>query len=392
MKTFFYTLLLVAGTILNGFSQDCHNFWVVVSPDGNYLYFSSDRLGAGYDLYRCNSDGSNLMLISNLEGNDFFPAVSPDGSTIVFQNGNYGTTTEIYKVNNDGTNLTRLTNNDVYDGYPNYSPDGQKIVFAAWDLSPYPEIFIMNSDGSNRTQLTDQAGAYWQSAPKFNPAGDKIYFQAGFNADDHLATIDVNGSNWVDITPVNTFGYTDANLFFNHDGTKIIFMNTDRLGYNNGSDLVVANPDGTGWDYLSNAANGESYYQASFHPSNNLIYLTWMASASGHWNIYSMNPDGTSKIPLSNCSAAGIEDFPQAPYVRIFPSPSSGTLNIEFPATNSECRLRIYNTFGGMVFQQIWSQGKHQGQLQPGQLGDGAYLLEISNGSQIFTKKFVINK
>jgi Tol biopolymer transport system component len=392
MKTSLFTLLMVSGLLLNGFSQNCHNYWAVVSPDGNYLYFSSNRLGIDFDLYRCNIDGSNLILLADLEGHDLFPSVSPDGSTIIFQNGNYGTTAEIYKVNNDGTNLIRLTDNSVYDGFPNYSPDGQKIVFAAWDTNPYPEVFMMDADGGNRIQLTELTGAYWQSAPKFNPAGNKIYFQAGFNADEHLATVDINGSNWVDITPVNNFGYADANLFFSPDGTKIIFMNTDRLGYNNGSDLVKANPDGTNWDYITNAASGESYHQACYHPTNDLLYITYMATTSGYWNIYSMNQDGTNKIPLANCSAASVDELSGNNLLKLFPSPGTGMLTIEFPDTNSEVKVCIYNAVGKIILEQEWPLGKHQGQIQLDHLGNGVYLCEIFDGKRISNKKFIINK
>lgn len=391
MKTFMFALILAAGIFLNGFSQNCHNFWAVVSPDGNYLYFSSDRLGAGYDIYRCNIDGSNLLLLANLAGNDLYPAVSPDGSSIVFQNGNYGGTAEIYKMNNDGTNLVRLTNNSVYDGYPNFSPNGQKIVFSAWDLSPYPEIFIMDADGGNRTQLTSLTGAYWQSAPKFNPAGDRIYFQASLNANDHLAAINIDGTNWVDITPANTFGNAEANLFFKPDGSKILFFNTDRLGYNNGSDLVVANPDGTNWIYISNALSGESYYQACYHPTNNLLYLTYMSSPSGRWNIYSMHQDGTNKQALTNCSPAGVNEISGADLLKLFPSPSNGTLSIQFPATNAAVRVCIYNAVGSIIMEQEWPIGKNEGQLQLDQLSSGLYLCEIFDGKHLLNKKFIIN-
>ncbi|MBW6460266.1 MAG: hypothetical protein K0B08_06790 [Bacteroidales bacterium] len=112
-------------------------------------------------------------------------------------------------MNNDGTNLVQLTNNNVHDGFPNFSPDGNKIIFEAWDDSNYPEVFTMNIDGSGRTQITNVPGAYWQSAPCYNPSGTKIYFSAGFNADNHYVMMDLDGTNWVNITEPNTFGYAE---------------------------------------------------------------------------------------------------------------------------------------------------------------------------------------
>ncbi|MFW6327612.1 MAG: TolB family protein [Bacteroidota bacterium] len=202
------TYTLSAFLILSGAlqAQICNNYWAEISPDGNTLYFSSDRHGGDYEIYRSDLDGiSNLERLTTLAGHDYKPRISPDGNKIVFQNGGYYSEAEIYIMDIDGSNLVQLTDNSVYDGSPSFSPDGETIIFSAWDGSQYPEIFTMNVDGSDRTQLTNVSGAYWQSDGVFNPAGDKIYFLEGFNADNHIVSMDLDGSNWMDITPSNFF-------------------------------------------------------------------------------------------------------------------------------------------------------------------------------------------
>ncbi|PLW97482.1 MAG: hypothetical protein C0593_08515, partial [Marinilabiliales bacterium] len=54
---------------LFSFADDsCNNFWAVVSPDGNYIYFSSTMNGSNYEIYRTDIDGtSNLMRLTYSE-------------------------------------------------------------------------------------------------------------------------------------------------------------------------------------------------------------------------------------------------------------------------------------------------------------------------------------
>jgi len=53
------------------------------SPDGNYIYFNSDRTGH-MQVWRMNADGSNQEQITHDETGDVFPHPSPDGRWIVF--------------------------------------------------------------------------------------------------------------------------------------------------------------------------------------------------------------------------------------------------------------------------------------------------------------------
>lgn len=171
------------------------------------MYFSSNRHGGNYEIYRSAPDGvTDLIRLTFTSVNNYYAKESPDGSKIIWQGGDYGVSAEIMIADVSGINMTSLTNNSVHDGYPNFSPDGQKIIYEGWDGDPYPEIYSMNLDGTNKTQLTQLSGAYWNSAPVYDPTGQYIYFLAGFNADNHIVRMDENGSNLIDITAPNSFG------------------------------------------------------------------------------------------------------------------------------------------------------------------------------------------
>lgn len=194
MKALLYSIvLMLAVSAIH--AQVCNNLWPAVSPDGQYVYFSSDRHGGNFEIYRCEKNGNNLIRLTNSSDPKMYPAVSPDGSKITFQSSDYGTSAEIFIMESDGSNPVRLTDNSAYDRTPSFSPDGQKLIFSAWESEEYPEVFTMNIDGTQRTQLTNVSGAYWQYAPRYHPGGTKKYFEAGYNADNHLVMMVPDGSN-----------------------------------------------------------------------------------------------------------------------------------------------------------------------------------------------------
>jgi dipeptidyl aminopeptidase/acylaminoacyl peptidase len=122
------------------------------SPDGNQIAFVSERNNER-SIYIMDADGSNLRLLTNMQESDLADW-SPDGKAIIFTsnaNGNF----EIYIMKADGSNEPiNLTNNDTQDLVPVWSPDGSQIAWLSgdegWDL------FVMTSDGHNVRQLTDQ--------------------------------------------------------------------------------------------------------------------------------------------------------------------------------------------------------------------------------------------
>lgn len=123
------------------------------SPDGSQIAFVSERNNER-SIYIMDADGSNLRQLTNMPESDLADW-SPDGKTIAFTskaNGNF----EIYIINADGSNEPiNLTNNDAQDLVPVWSPDGSQIAWLSGDTEGW-DLFVMTSDGSNVRQFTDQ--------------------------------------------------------------------------------------------------------------------------------------------------------------------------------------------------------------------------------------------
>lgn len=351
-KLFVLMFVLLSSTFLFA-DDDCTNLYPIVSPDGNYIYFISDRHGGSYEIFRVDIDGhSNLVRITNMPGEyTYYPAISPDGSLIAFQTGPYNSSSEIYIINTDGTNLTRLTNNEVFDGYPNFSPDGTKIVFCSYEGRWETQIYTMNIDGTNRTKITDEPAPNKLSFPIYNPSGEKIYFNLGQSVSgNNYVMMDIDGSNWVDITPPNEYGIDDGGLHFTADGSKIIFSTSEWPGAN----IVIADADGSNLERITYSTENEYFFNPSFHPTNDKIYYTCYPGGGGqNYSINSMNMDGTNQQYISDCYVVGIaEDF-DGDVNLFYPNPVKDFIEVNY---DYDFYLELYDLQGKLLLRTIDKQ------------------------------------
>ena len=225
-------------------TEDVYTDWNAVwSPDGQYLYFSSDRAG-GMNLWRVRIDertgipqdppeqittgGSTRQLHLTLAGSqlayaerrsstniyavDFdpetgmvvgepqaitrgsrqvaFPDVSPDGQWLTYW---LGPQEHIMASRTDGGDVRRLTNDGPRNTGPRWSPDGTQIAFFS-DRSGSYELWVMDPDGSGQTQITDVPGTLIL-LPVWSPDGAKLAYASGDS------TFVVEGPDWRGETP-----------------------------------------------------------------------------------------------------------------------------------------------------------------------------------------------
>ncbi|MDA0279531.1 MAG: biopolymer transporter Tol [Proteobacteria bacterium] len=196
-----------------------------------------------YDIYQADSNGNNLVNLTNIDGYDAEGSYSADGSQILFASNREAYQRnlsqaeqklfdddasyfmDLYLMDADGSNVRQITHSPGYDGGPFFSPDNNKVVWRRFNPDGNSaEIWTMNVDGSGQRQLTADAMVSW--GPYYHPSGDYIIYSSNIlgNANFELFMIDPVGMN-PPVRVTNTAG-TDILPVFSPDGSQLAWSTT----------------------------------------------------------------------------------------------------------------------------------------------------------------------
>ncbi|HEY0458606.1 MAG TPA: Ig-like domain-containing protein [Pyrinomonadaceae bacterium] len=205
---------------------------------------------------------------------------------VVFQSNRDGNS-EIYVMDGDGANQTRLTTNTLTDFAPYFSPDGSKILYTQRDFCGGFLIRVMDSDGNNQVNLGSWINYNVYDATAWSADSEKLVL----GALDGLYVINADGTNRRRLAAVNSDYASWA-----RDAGKIAFLN---YSASSRGEVFSINPDGTNLVRLTNAPTLSKYYIVA-SPDGSKVAFVQDDGGTRNENIYVVNADGTNRRKITN--------------------------------------------------------------------------------------------
>lgn len=289
-------MLLFIGCLLSfsitDTSQQKDNIPLDGRGGGIIAFYSEKRqTHADAEIYIMNADGSGETNLTRNRAEDLAPDLSPDGSQIVFisdRDGNH----EIYRMKTDGSNLVRLTKTSDKEAYPYWSPEGTKIIYCAF-LEGNWDVFIMNADGSGQKRITNTLeNEEWAT---LSPDSKRIAYATGSFPNYNIYTMNRDGSH---PTPLVTLPNIQAFPKWSRDGKSIAYNYGIFSSGNFTGDIYLVNADGSNGRKITDS-QGKCINEGPYWSPDGKR-LVFQSNRSGNFQIYVMDADGSKQTRITN--------------------------------------------------------------------------------------------
>jgi Tol biopolymer transport system component/putative intracellular protease/amidase len=259
-----------------------------IGNEGGLIAFVSTRDGDG-EIYRMNTDGSDLRQLTDNTKWDGFPTWSPDGSQIAYYQYVDKKNWVIMVMEADGSNPRKLTDNGTCDGAPYWSPDGKRIAYSsdADCTGEHREIYVMGADGGSPHNLTrndaDDMSSSW------SPDSQQIVFSSNRDGDYEIYIMSDDGSVVNQLTDNEA---EDLMPGWSPDGACIAFV-SDRDG---NDEIYVMGIDGENLKRLTYDSPND-WFPFWSSDGRQLLFNSWR---DGNLEIYVMDAEGGNVRRLTN--------------------------------------------------------------------------------------------
>jgi len=208
---------------------DTHVAW---TPNGTKLLYSSNAAGID-DIWIADVGGteSPKQITSGTRINRL-PVVSPDGQYVVFLSDRSGRP-HLWRMNTDGGDMRQLTNGELGEQAAQFSPDGRWIVYMTAQNSKRSTWKVAADGQAAATRISDKESAY----PTVSPDGRSIayFYKQSDDSPWRIAAAPIEGGE-----PTKTFELPptyERPLRWTADGRSIAYVDT-----RNGVSNIVAQP------------------------------------------------------------------------------------------------------------------------------------------------------
>lgn len=157
------------------------------SPDGQRLYFISNRTG-GSHLWQISATGGVAEIVLNLPIPMTSISIARQAQSLVYINEQEDAQIEIFEMNGGGKRAC-LINSSMADHGAMWSPDGSQVVFTS-NQTGWNELWLAQKDCTGQRQLTSfhEIGV---GSPRWSPDGRLIAFDRRVNGQSDVYAIQI---------------------------------------------------------------------------------------------------------------------------------------------------------------------------------------------------------
>jgi TolB protein len=250
---------------------------------------------------------------------------------------------EIYTADYDGFNLRQITADKSIALLPRWSPDGQKLMFVSYRGGGGPVLYMKELDSGNLKRISARDGL--NIGASWAPDGSKLATTLSMDGNPDIYTIDPGGRILERLT--NHWGI-DVSPSFSPNGKRIAF---------------VSNRSGSPQVYVRDLAKGTEErltFDGNYNTSpvwSSLDKIAYTSMNQGHFDIFSINPDGTQPRQLTDAQGNN-EDAcwsPDGRYIMFSSNRDGGAYHLYLMTANGQNQRRI-GSLKGQQTSPTWSR------------------------------------
>ncbi|MGA1873681.1 MAG: hypothetical protein ACMUHY_08400 [Thermoplasmatota archaeon] len=246
---------------------------------------------------------------SKIAGSDtscYVPVWSGDDSSICYWNYEYRETRwgeegpNLYLMDSDGSDKMKITDHYTIRTHAFCDDDDRILFFSCHDnMNGWFHLYSIDPDGSNEKMIGDHGTGHFLSV---SPEGTRVVYEQRpyYNRPGSMYVMNTDGTNDIRIYTSTMEGTTNQHLMmtWSPDGRRVLFAD----GKGAEREIITVMANGSDLKALTGNEVEESIVSAEgeqvWNPHTGRIVYSSMAS--GSWDIWTMKPDGTDKVQITD--------------------------------------------------------------------------------------------